>query len=102
MYPDKILGIFHLYGLMIAVGILACFGVLYYYGKKKKIEEDFIDFIFFNAIVAIVLGFGSAALFQATYNYTYGAARRHDRHCRKKTSFVGLHSSFFLLLNKTM
>lgn len=69
MYPDKILGIFHLYGLMIAVGILACFGVLYYYGKKKKIEEAFIDFIFFNAIVAIVLGFGSAALFQATYNY---------------------------------
>ncbi len=69
MLPDKILGIFHMYGLMIAVGILACFGVLYYYGKKKKIEEAFIDFIFFNAIVAIVLGFGSAALFQATYNY---------------------------------
>ena len=69
MLPDTILGFFHLYGLMIAVGILACFGVLFRFGKKRKIEERFIDFIFYNAIVAIILGFGSAALFQATYNY---------------------------------
>ena len=69
MYPDKILGIFHLYGLMIAVGILACFGTLTLCGKKFKIEEKFIDFVYFNAIVAIALGFGAAALFQATYNY---------------------------------
>lgn len=69
MLPDKILGIFYMYGLMIAVGILACFGILFHYGKKKKIESAFIDFVFYNAIVAIVLGFGAAALFQATYNY---------------------------------
>lgn len=69
MYPYKILGIFHLYGLMIAVGILACFGILTLCGKKFKIEEKFIDFVYFNAIVAIALGFGAAALFQATYNY---------------------------------
>lgn len=69
MYPHKILGIFYLYGLMIAIGILACFGVVYYYGKKKKVESKFIDFIFFNAVIAIAVGFGSASLFQATYNY---------------------------------
>ena len=69
MLPDTILGFFHMYGLMIAVGIIACFGVLFQFGKKRKIEERFIDFIFYNAIVAIILGFGSAALFQATYNY---------------------------------
>ena len=69
MYPDKILGLFHLYGLMIAVGILACFGVLFWYGKKQKIEESFLDFIFYNGIISIAVGFGSAALFQATYNY---------------------------------
>lgn len=69
MLPDKILGIFHMYGLMIAVGILACFGVWFHFGKKRNIEEKFVDFVFYNAIVAIVVGFGSAALFQATYNY---------------------------------
>ncbi len=69
MLPDKILGIFHMYGLMIAVGILACFGILFYFGKKKKIEPNFIDFVFYLGIAAIFLGFLSAALFQATYNY---------------------------------
>ena len=69
MLPDKIFGLFYMYGLMIAVGLLACFGVLFYYGKKKKIEEKFIDFIFFNAIASIIVGFASAALFQATYSY---------------------------------
>ncbi len=69
MLPDKIFGLFYMYGLMIAVGLLACFGVLFYYGKKKKVEEKFIDFIFFNAIASIIVGFASAALFQATYSY---------------------------------
>ncbi len=69
MYPDKIFGLFTLYGLMIAVGILACFGVLFHYGKKRKVNESFIDFVFYNGIASIIVGFGSAALFQATYNY---------------------------------
>lgn len=69
MLPDKIFGLFYMYGLMIAVGIIACFLVLFFCGKKKKIPESFLDFCFYNAIIAIALGFGSAALFQATYNY---------------------------------
>lgn len=69
MYPDKILGIFHLYGLMIGIGILACFGILTLCCKKFKIEEKFVDFAFFNGIISIVVGFGSAALFQAIYDY---------------------------------
>ncbi len=69
MLPDKILGLFYMYGLMIAVGILACFGLLFYFGKKRKIETAFIDFVFYNAIVAIALGFVAAALFQGFYDY---------------------------------
>ena len=59
----------HLYGVMIAIGVLFAFGILFYYSKKKGIEENFTDFIFYNGIVSIGLGFLSAALFQATYNY---------------------------------
>ncbi len=69
MLPQKIFGLFYMYGLMIAVGILCCFFLLFIFGKKKKVEDRFVDFIFYNGIVAIILGFGSAALFQATYNY---------------------------------
>ena len=69
MYPYKIFNLFYLYGLMIAIGLLAAFIVLFYWGKKKKIEEKFVDFIFYNGIASIIVGFGAAALFQATYNY---------------------------------
>ncbi len=69
MLPDKILGIFYMYGLMIAIGILCCFAFLFAYGKKKNIDPKFIDFVFYNAILSIALGFLSASLFQATYEY---------------------------------
>ncbi len=69
MLPDKILGIFYMYGLMIAIGILCCFALLFAYGKKKNIDPNFIDFVFYNAILSIALGFLSASLFQATYEY---------------------------------
>ena len=54
---------------MIAVGILCAFGTLYLYAKKRNVESRFVDFIFYNGIASIALGFGSAALFQAFYNY---------------------------------
>lgn len=77
MYPDRLfeIEIFgkpfgpNLYGIMIAVGLLCVMGVLYLYGKKLNISISFLDFIFYNAIASIMLGFGSAALFQALYNY---------------------------------
>ena len=64
MYPDELFLGIHLYGVMIAVGILACFVVLFYYSKKKAVNPAFVDFVFYNGIAAIVLGFLSAALFQ--------------------------------------
>ena len=69
MYPDELFFGIHLYGVMIAIGILACFLVLYYYGKKKGVSPSFLDFVFYNAVFAIAFGFLTAALFQATYNY---------------------------------
>ena len=41
----------------------------YTYSKKIKLDPKFIDFMYYNALTAIAVGFGSAALFQATYNY---------------------------------
>ncbi|MBO5888991.1 MAG: prolipoprotein diacylglyceryl transferase [Clostridia bacterium] len=71
MYPDKLIpGLnVNLYGIMIAVGLLACFGVLFYFSKRKGLDSRYTDFIFYDAIFAIVFGFLSAALFQAFYNY---------------------------------
>ncbi|MBQ3235501.1 MAG: prolipoprotein diacylglyceryl transferase [Clostridia bacterium] len=69
MYPHELFLGIHLYGVMIALGILACFLVLYFLGKNQNIAPSFIDFTFYNAIFAIAFGFFSATLFQATYNY---------------------------------
>lgn len=73
MLPDPIIQIgnytVYMYGLMIAVGILVGSFVLYFYGKKKGLDESFLDFCFFDSIGAIFFGFASAALFQAVYNY---------------------------------
>ena len=69
MLPDPLFLNVHMYGVMIAVGILATFSALMLYGKKLGIDEKFIDFVFYNGIASIFVGFGSAALFQAIYDY---------------------------------
>jgi phosphatidylglycerol:prolipoprotein diacylglycerol transferase len=74
MYPHNLLPEgwpveVHLYGVLIAVGILAAFAILIYYGRKLSVSEKMIDFVFFNGIASIAVGFGSAAVFQAFYDY---------------------------------
>ncbi|MBQ2715039.1 MAG: prolipoprotein diacylglyceryl transferase [Clostridia bacterium] len=73
MFPQPLLIIagqeIHWYGVWIAIGILACFAVLFFFGKKKGLSAKLVDFIFYAGIIAICGGFGSAALFQAFYNY---------------------------------
>ena len=73
MYSDTLLNLFGkdmvtLYGICIAIGVLCCVLVLFKFAKGK-VEESFIDFLFYNGIVAIAIGFVSACLFQAIYAY---------------------------------
>ena len=60
---------FHMYGFMVAVGVAAALFVLYFFGSRKKVSENFLDFVFYNTLAAVLGGFGSAALFQALYDY---------------------------------
>jgi hypothetical protein len=69
MYPEPIFLNVHLYGVMIAIGILCCFFVLYFFGKIKGVNPAFTDFVFYNGIASIAVGFFTANLFQAVYNY---------------------------------
>ncbi|MBQ8389212.1 MAG: prolipoprotein diacylglyceryl transferase [Clostridia bacterium] len=74
MYPHNLLPEgwpieVHLYGVLIAVGILAAFAIIIFYGRKLSVSEKMIDFIFFNGIASIAVGFGSAAVFQSFYDY---------------------------------
>ena len=69
MLPDPIFLNIHMYGVMIAFGILCAFLTLFYLTQKKGVDVRFADFIFYNGIASIVVGFCFATLFQSTYNY---------------------------------
>ncbi len=73
MVPNPVFYIFnrgvHLYGVCIAVGLLACIAVLFLYTKKRGVPEDIQDYVFFIGILAIGVGFLSAKFFQAVYDW---------------------------------
>lgn len=69
MLPNPLFWNVHMYGIMMALGIVAVFAVLYLYGKKVDLNLKFLDFCFYNGVFAIACGLGSAVLFQAIYNY---------------------------------
>ncbi len=73
MYPYPILSLgdihVYLYGLLISLGILACFFLLFQLSKMTGISSKYVDFTFYNAIVAIILGFFGSAVFQGVFNY---------------------------------
>lgn len=73
MLPDPIIVIgkieIYMYGVMIALGVLAAFAVLYLYDKKMGIDLSFSDFLFYDGVLSVLLGFGAAAVFQGLYDY---------------------------------
>ncbi len=73
MHPDPIFTIFgkgvYLYGICMALGIIACFLFLYFTMRIKKFDEVSSDTILFIGIFGTGFGILFAAIFQATYNY---------------------------------
>lgn len=73
MHPDPIFEIFghgvYLYGICMAVGIIACFGFLIFTMKVRGFNEASADMILFIGIFGTGFGIFSATLFQAVYNY---------------------------------
>ena len=71
MHPDPIITIgkfsVNLYGLFIAIGLIACFIIFYVYTKKKGMPTKVQDFCYIVIFIAIVLGFLAAYFFQAFY-----------------------------------
>ena len=73
MCPNPVFHLFgnevYLYGIFIAVGILACLFVFYLYTKKKGMPQRLQDFVMVVALVSIAIGFLFAKLFQAVYDW---------------------------------
>ncbi len=73
MLPNPILTLgplkIHMYSVMICIGVLCGFALFFTLGKKRKISEKNLDFVYYTAILSIFAGFAFAALFHAVYAY---------------------------------
>lgn len=69
MYPYELFWGIHLYGVMIALGVLLCILFLRFSAKKIGIDNKFMDFFEMNAYIAIAVGFFASAVWQGVYNY---------------------------------
>ncbi len=68
MYPKEIFLGLTLYEICLCLGIIACFFVFGALADRHKIKRRTQSFAMLCGVAAIVLGYGSAVLFQALYN----------------------------------
>ncbi|MBD5131032.1 MAG: prolipoprotein diacylglyceryl transferase [Clostridiales bacterium] len=74
MHPDPLFTIFgrgvYAYGLLIAVGLIAALGLMYFFWRKtRKFNETSADALIYSIVIAFFVGLLTGALFQAFYNY---------------------------------
>ncbi len=71
MVPNALFKLFgngvYLYGICIAIGLVACILFFFYFTKRRGMPENVQEFAFFVTIIAIAVGFLFAKLYQAIY-----------------------------------
>lgn len=68
MYPYPIIFDLDLYYIFIMVGVILCFGVVRLLGDKRGMNAKWQNMVLALAFCGVVLGYGSAVLFQGFYN----------------------------------
>ncbi len=94
MHPQPLFTIFgrdvNLYGICIAVGILACITLLYIFTKKKGVPEEVQDYIFFIGILAIAFGLLASKFYQAVYDWIENDFKNFDFYGAGLTAMGGI------------
>lgn len=68
MYPNDILPGIDLYSIMFCAGILAAMLTFRIFSDRLGFSARLNNFVIADGVVSIILGYGSAVLFQAVYN----------------------------------
>ena len=58
-----------LYSIFMLVGVIACMVCIRLLSDHRKLAAKWQNLVLFNAVLAVILGYGSAVLFQAFYNF---------------------------------
>lgn len=78
MLPDvKFLGL-DLYEWAITLGVIAALIIFRIYADKKGISAKLQNFCYLNGVCSVALGYGSAVLFQAVYDFVENGSFRLD------------------------
>ena len=69
MYPKEIFLGMDLYSILMSVGVIVCMVFIRMQADWRGLKAKLQNLILLNTIAAVVLGYGSAVLLQAFYNY---------------------------------
>ena len=69
MYNKTLFLDLDLYSLFMLVGVLACLVFIRVLSDHRKMKATWQNLVLFNAVFAVLLGYGGAVLFQAFYNF---------------------------------
>ncbi len=69
MYPYEIIAGMDLYSILIVVGVVLCMIFIRIQADKRYLKAQLQNLVLMNTVAAVVLGYGSAVLFQAFYNF---------------------------------
>lgn len=98
MYPKTLFGNYvTLYGVCIALGIVACIVVLRFLGKRRNIDKKFLDFVELNAYIAIAVGFFTSWIFQVFYNFIETGEWKFDSGITFLGGLIGGIASFLIV-----
>lgn len=69
MYNKRIFLDMDLYSIFMLIGVLSCLIFIRVLSDRRRMRAAWQNLVLFNAIFAVVLGYGGAVLFQAFYNF---------------------------------
>lgn len=69
MYPKALFLGMDLYTILLLVGVIACMVFARLLADRRRMRAQLFNLVLFGALFAVVLGYGSAALFQSFYDY---------------------------------
>ncbi len=69
MYTKELFAGMDLYSILIVIGVVLCMIFIRIQGDKRRLSAQLQNLVLMNTVAAVVLGYGSAVLFQAFYNF---------------------------------
>ena len=69
MYQGEIFLGLDLYSILMLLGVIACLVCIRVLSDHRKMSATWQNLVLFTAVFAVILGYGSAVLFQAFYNF---------------------------------